>query len=205
VNGISPGPNGRFDGNNAKDLYARFDYKIGGMGLDGYVGDKAPPAENWRDNSLRLGALVYRGDGTDINFASSDLFGNPLNIQDRHFLRYGFYASLFVRDLNVFGAFIHGTDELQFLDPETAAVLDVIQPTYDSWFTQADYLFYPWLQGTFRYETVTPGDPTVPSLRMGVWNASMLIRANVKAMIEYQRDLREGRNHSLNGLVRFAF
>jgi hypothetical protein len=205
VNGISPGTNGRFDGNNAKDLYARFDYKFGGMGLDGYSGDKAPPAENWRDNSLRVAAFVYRGDGGNINFASTDLTGHPLNIQDLHFLRYGVYASLFVQDLNVFAVFMHGTDQLDLLDPASTATLGLIQPTYRSWFTQADYLFYPWLQGTFRYETVTPGDPTVPSLRTGVWSASMLIRANVKAMVEYQRDLREGRNHSLIGLVRFAF
>src|SRR6266511_2282072 len=31
ANGVSPGPNGAFDGNSAKDVYARFDYKIGGM------------------------------------------------------------------------------------------------------------------------------------------------------------------------------
>ena len=53
--------------------------------------------------------------------------------------------------------------------------------------------------------TVTPADPSVPSLRIGVFNASALIRANVKAMIEYQRDFREGDNHSLNALLRFAF
>jgi hypothetical protein len=207
VNGILPASNdaGRFDGNNAKDLYARLDYKLGGMGLDGDMGGKEPPAENWRDNSLRVGALIYRGDGTSINFASTDLEGNPLNIQDLHFLRYGLYASLFVQDLNVSGALLHGTDQLQLFAPVSGGSLGIIQPDYRAWFVQADYVFYPWLQGTFRYETVKPFDATVLSLRTGVWNASALIRANVKAMIEYQRDLREGRNHSLNGLVRFAF
>jgi hypothetical protein len=78
-------------------------------------------------------------------------------------------------------------------------------PSTQSAFTQADYLFYPWRQGSFRYETVTPADRSVPSLRTGVFNASALIRANVKAMVEYQRDLREGGNHSLNALLRFAF
>jgi hypothetical protein len=34
---------------------------------------------------------------------------------------------------------------------------------------------------------------------------SALIRANIKAMVEYHRDLREGRNYSLNMLLRFAF
>ena len=66
-------------------------------------------------------------------------------------------------------------------------------------------MIYPWLQGTVRYETLTPGDSTVPSLRTGVVNLSALVRANVKAMVEYHRDLREGDNHSLNALVRFAF
>jgi len=90
-------------------------------------------------------------------------------------------------------------------DAATATLLSTGEPDYHAWFTQADYLFYPWLQGSFRYETVTPADPSVPSLRTGVFNASALIRANVKVMIEYQRDLREGANHSLNALLRFAF
>ena len=38
-----------------------------------------------------------------------------------------------------------------------------------------------------------------------VFNLSALIRANVKAMVEYQRDFRQGQNHSFNALVRFAF
>jgi len=203
VNGVAA--NDRFDGNNAKDLYARLDYKVGGMGLDGDLGSGQPPAENWREKSLRVGALVYRGDATNINFPSIDAAGNPLNIQDRHFLRYGVYASLFFQDLNVFGAFLHGTDQLQLFDPATSDTLGLLQPDFRAWFVQTDYVFYPWLQGTFRYETVTPPDPSVASLRTGVWNASALIRANIKAMLEYQRDLREGRNHSLNALVRFAF
>jgi hypothetical protein len=45
----------------------------------------------------------------------------------------------------------------------------------------------------------------VPSLRAAVANVSALVRANVKAMVEYQRDLREGQNNSLNGLLRFGF
>ena len=205
VNGISPGPNGRFDGNNAKDLYARLDYKFGGMGFDGDTGGKAPPAENWRDNSLRIGAFVYRGDGTNINFASTDVQGDPLNIQDLHFLRVGFYASVYFQDLNVFGAYLHGTDQLQLLDPTSNEGLGLVQADSRAWFVQADYVFYPWLQGSGRYETVTPADPAAAIVKRGVATLNALIRANVKAMVEYQRDLNEGQNHSLNLLVRFAF
>jgi len=205
ANGISPGPNGGFDGNNAKDYYARFDFKLGGMGLDGDLGGKAPPAQNWRDDSVRIGAFIYRGDGSDINFESTNLDGSAVNVQDLHFLRTGLYASAFYKNLNVFAAYLHGSDSLQLLDPATSSPLGLFEPPFHAWFTQADYMFYPWLLGSFRYETVTPGDRSVPSLRTGVFNVSALIRANVKAMLEYQRDLREGRNHSLNGLVRFAF
>jgi len=205
ANGIGPSAAGNFDGNNAKDVYARFDYKIGGMGLDGDMGGRPTPDKNWQDNSLRLGVFAYRGDASGINFPLTTEDGLNSNIQDVHFLRTGLYASLFFKDLNVFGVYMHGSDSLQVLDAETAALLSAVEPDYHAWFTQADYLFYPWLQGSFRYETVTPADRSVPSLRTGVFNVSALVRANVKAMVEYQRDLRVGDNHSLNALLRFAF
>ena len=137
--------------------------------------------------------------------ARPNLDGSAVNVQDLHFLRTGLYASAFYKNLNVFGVYLHGSDSLQLRDPDTSTPLGLVEPPFHAWFTQADYMFYPWLLGSFRYETVTPGDWSVPSLRTGVFNASALIRANVKAILEYQRDLREGRNHSLNVLVRFAF
>jgi hypothetical protein len=203
-NGIGPSPSGAFDGNNAKDVYARFDYKIGGLGLDGDTGGREVPEKNWRDNSLRLGVFTYRGDGSNINFPATLPDGSTQQLQDLHFLRTGFYASAYFQDLNVFGAYVHGTDTLQAFS-DGAAIAPSFAPTYNSWFTQADYLVYPWLQGTFRYETVTPGDRSVPSLRTGVFNVSALIRANVKVMAEYQRDLRHGDNHSFGAFLRFAF
>lgn len=208
ANGIGPSAtdtSGRFDGNNAKDLYARFDYKIGGMGLDGDTGGQPVPDKNWRDNSLRLGVFTYRGDGSGSDFPMTTLGGLDTKIQDVHFLRTGIYASLFVQDLNVFGAYLQGSDALRVSDAATASLLSAIEPSYHAWFTQADYMIYPWLQATGRYETVTPADPSVPSLRTGVLSVSALVRANVKAMLEYQRDGRESANHSLNAILRFAF
>ncbi len=204
ANGIGPGADGQFDGNNAKDVYARFDYKFGGMGLDGDMRGAAIPDKNWRDNSVRVGVFAYRGDGSKINFPFTLSDGTTQNIQDLHFVRTGVYASAFYQDLNVFGAYLHGTDSLQ-LFADDAPAGPVFEPDYKAWFAQADYVVYPWLQGTFRYETVTPGDRSAPTLKTGVFNVSALVRANVKAMLEYQRDLRQGQNHSLNALVRFAF
>lgn len=208
ANGIGPASGdttGRFDGNNAKDVYARFDYKIGGMGLDGDTGGRPTPEKNWRDDSLRLGVFAYRGDASGSNFPVTTETDLQINMQDIHFLRSGFYASLFFQDLNVFGAYVHGSDSLQTFDPASAVLLQAIEPDYHSWFTQADYVIYPWLQVAGRYETVTPGDASVQSLRIGTFNVSALVRANVKAIVEYQRDLRDGDNHSLNAVVRFAF
>jgi len=62
-----------------------------------------------------------------------------------------------------------------------------------------------WLHGAFRYETLTPGDTDVVRPATAVFNLSALIRANVKGTLEYQRDLREGQNHSLNALVGSPF
>ncbi len=202
VNGISG--NGRFDGNNAKDVYARVDYKIGGMGLDGDLGGKEAPDKNWRDDSLRVGAFVYRGNGSGIDFPSMSEEGMGVLFQDDHFLRTGLFASAYWRDLNVFGAYLHGSDTLRHFDPASSDVLET-EPDYHAWFAQADYVIYPWLLGSARYETLTPGDRSVESLRTGVFSLSGLIRANVKAMVEYQRDLREAKNYSLDAVLRFAF
>jgi len=207
ANGVTAPPGdttGRFDGNNAKDVYARFDYKIGGMGLDGDTGGQPIPDKNWRDNSLRVGAFAYRGDASGIPFALETADGAQV-IEDSHFMRTGFYASVFYQDLNVFGVYLRGTDALNTTDAATGALLHAIEPDYHAWFTQADYMIYPWLQASGRYETVTPADQAVQSIRIGTLNLSALVRANVKAMVEYQRDLRQGDNHSLNVLLRFAF
>jgi hypothetical protein len=209
ANGVSAPPadtTGRFDGNNSKDVYARVDYKIGGMGLDGDTGGQPyVPEKNWRDDSLRLGLFVYRGDASGIPFGLTSGDGTMVNVFDNHFLRTGVYASWFFRDLNVSGVYLRGTDNLDTFTPATGTLLNSVSPDWHAWFTQADYVVFPWLQATGRYETLTPADLSVESLRIGTLNASALIRANVKAMVEYQRDLRESTNHSVNVLLRFAF
>jgi hypothetical protein len=192
-------------GNNSKDYYGRLDYKIGGMGFDGDMGGREAPDENWRDNSLRVGVFAYRGNAGGVDFPLESDAGALINVQDDHFLRTGFFASAYWLDLNVFGAYVHGKDTLRQFDGDSGDFLTAIEPTYDSWFVQADYVIYPWLLGAARYETVTPGDRTVPSVRAGVFSVSGLIRANVKAIVEYARDLREGKNHSLDAILRFAF
>ncbi len=200
----SGGPNGTFGSNSQKDLYARVDYKIGGMGLDGDTTGVQLPPENWREKSLRVGVLGYTGNGKDVNFDITDPDGNPFKMQDRRYNRYGVFASWYFGDLNVFGVALHGTDKLQLLDNETEEQISETTRSYDSWFVQADYVIRPPFQVSARYENLRVADPTVPTMRTLNANLSVLIRANIKAMLEYHRDLRNSQNYTLATVLRFA-
>jgi hypothetical protein len=198
------GPNDTFGRNSRKDFYARVDYKIGGMGLDGDTKGVTLPPENWREKSLRLGILGYTGDGTNISFDVADDEGNAFKMEDRRYNRIGLFASWYFGDLNVFGVALHGTDKLDLLDDETLARIDEHKRTYDAWFAQADYVLRPPFQVSVRYENLRVADPTVPSIQSFNANLSFLIRANIKAMLEYHRDLRQSQNYTLATVLRFA-
>ena len=198
------GPNDTFGSNSHKDFYARVDYKIGGMGLDGDTTGVNLPPENWREKSLRLGVFGYTGDGTKVSFDVTDDAGNPLKMQDRRYNRYGVFASWYFGNLNVFGVALHGTDKLQLLDNDTLAPISETTRTYDSWFAQADYVIRPPFQISARYENLRVADPTLPTVRTLNANFSLLIRANIKAMLEYRRDLHNSQNYTLATVLRFA-
>ncbi len=202
---IGPGgPNGTFGSNSQKDFYARVDYKIGGMGLDGDTTGVELPPENWREKSLRLGAFGYTGNGKDVQFDVTDDAGNPFKMEDRRYNRYGVFASWYYGDLNVFGVAMHGTDQLRLLDNDTLSQIDETTRGWDAWFAQADYVIRPPFQVSVRYENLRVADPTVPSIRTLNANFSLLIRANIKAMLEYKRDLRNSQNYTLATVLRFA-
>jgi hypothetical protein len=202
---IGPGgPDGTFGANSQKDFYGRVDYKIGGMGLDGDTKGVTLPPENWREKSLRLGILGYTGNGKDVNFDITDEDGIAFKMQDRRYNRYGVFVSWYFGDLNVFGVALHGNDNLQLLDNETLAHISATTRTYDAWFAQADYVIRPPFQVSARYENLRVADPTVPSIRTLNANFSLLIRANIKTMIEYHRDLRNSQNYTLATVLRFA-
>lgn len=198
------GPNGTFGSNSRKDFYARVDYKFGGMGLDGDTTGVTLPPENWREKSLRLGIFGYTGDGTNVPFDVTDDAGNPFKMQDTRYNRYGLFASWYFGDLNVFGVAMHGTDNLQLLDNDSLALVSETRRTYDSWFAQADYVIKPPFQVSVRYENLRVADAAVPVSKILNANFSVLIRANIKAMLEYRDDLRNSHNYTLATVLRFA-
>jgi hypothetical protein len=203
---IGPGgPNGTFGSNSRKDFYARVDYKLGGMGLDGDTSGAKLPPENWRERSLRLGAFGYTGDGTDVDFDVTDDAGTTFKMQDRRYDRVGVYANWLFGDLNVFGVAMHGSDKLELRDAETGEVVDTNRRTYDAWFAQADYVIVPPFQISARYEHLRPADPAAESVRLLNANFSYLVRANIKLMLEYRRDLHDAQNYTLATVLRFAY
>ena len=204
ANGMGPGVNETSDGNATKDVYARLDYKFGGMGLDGDTTGVTLPPENWRENSLRVGLLGYWGNGEDIPVEITDPDGNPFKMEDKHFERYGAYFSWYLRDLNVFGSYLHGKDKLTLLDDVTEAKIDENTVDYNTWFAQADYVFVPPFQGSLRYERLNPADSSVDPLEFLNADFTFLIRANIKVMTEYRLDLQESKNYTLAAVLRFA-
>jgi hypothetical protein len=203
---IGPGgPNGQFNNNSSKDFYARVDYKFGGMGLDGDTAGVKLPPENWRETSFRVGLFGYFGNGSDVNYAITDPAGNPFQMQQTSFRRTGIYGSLYVGDLNLIGVAVHGTDDLSLRDNDTLEEISSTTRTWDQYFLQADYVIVPTFQVSARYENLRPADPTADTTKILNLNLSVLVRANIKVMLEYRRDLHDSQNYQLATVLRAAF
>ena len=189
---IGPGgANGSYNNSATKDYYARVDYKFGGMALDGdTTGVKLPP-ENWRETSFRFGAFGYWGDGSGVDFEISDPDGNPFKMQQGKFSRSGVYGSLYIGDLNLFGAAVHGIDDLSLRDDESGDEISTFRTTWDAWFAQADWVIVPTFQVSARFENLRPADPSVQIQQFLNANVSYLARANIKLMLEYRQDLHD--------------
>jgi len=210
ANGLGPGEES-LDANSAKDVFGRVAYKIGGLPYDGsgYV----PSDKNWREMSLALGLFAYRGDGDGFVVRQTGHHGDELLV-DQEFTRVGFDVNLFVRDLNVIAGFARGRDSLATFEEhggegehgDVELELEGVDDfTYKTWFVQGDYVLMPWLHGAVRYEWLDPASRSAPDFKRIVPNVTALIRANVKAYLEFQRDLGDSDNYVVLGALRFAF
>lgn len=207
------GPNGNFNNSSHKDYYFRFDYKFGGMGLDGDTEGVTLPPENWRETSFRVGFLGLKGNATGVDFLVDDPTGTlvdpngSFHMQDTSYTRSGVFASLIVSDLNLFGVYLNGKDTLELRSADNLAILSTNDRTYKAYFVQADYVLAPPFHVSARYEKLTPGDTTVQPLKITNFNFTYLAAANVKFLIEYNNADQKGvgNNKSTNLVVRAAF
>jgi len=202
-------PNGNFNNSANKDFYARMDWKFGGMGLDGDTEGVAMPPENWRETSLRLGVLAFAGSGTNAWTSLNTDAGAPAFMQDTHYSRVGLFASLMVKDLNLFGVALHGQDRLQLFDGTGGVLLNDTPHTFDAWFTQADYVFNPTFLGSLRYEKLRMADPAAEPKGVRFLNVSFTytVVANLKLMLEYRKDYNQvlPTTTGINTILRVAF
>lgn len=205
ANGLGPGEES-FDANNAKDVFARVAVKIGGLPFDG-TGYEASD-ENWREQSASIGVFAYRGDGTGVRVRGTGHHADEL-LEDRTFTRVGVDVNAYFRDLNVKAGFVRGRDTLaEYEEMAGAHELEFTgedEYTYRAWFAEADYVFMPWLHGAMRYEWLDPANAEAPTFERIVPNLTALVRANVKAYVEYQRDMGASDNYLLLGGLQFAF
>ena len=204
VNGLGVATRNTGQGSATKDVYARADYKFGGMALDGDTTGITLPPQNWRERSVRVGLLGYHGGGKGTDFPFTDSADQTFNVQDNNFSRAGVYASVFFDDLNVFGVALAGRDRLDTFDP-TGTLENSASHRYSTWFVQSDYVILPPLQASLRYENLSPADKSAPSIRSLNASLAYFLYANVKTLVEYHRDLHNSKNYDISTVLRFAF
>jgi hypothetical protein len=168
--------------NKAKDGYFRLAYKLGGMAYDGSA-EATESSNNWVDNSLAVGIFGYRGYSFNEN-----TFG-PKNFDIE---RLGIDYSWYLGNLNLYGGFMLGSDELLLPEEDEHGhvhgdeELELKSVDFNMFFTEANYVFYPWLMGVLRYEQADPDG--METIKRIVPSISILYRANIKLILESRFD-----------------
>lgn len=150
VNGTGGGtPSGVLDENNEKDVYGRVAYKFGGMSFDGKtVGHEAElkQTDNYVDNAVTLGLFGYWG---------KSKIGSGGSAWENPFRRLGFDYRFNFGKLDFYGASIWGVDKSPASTVTGTTRGSIGEVDTNSWFTEADYVFYSWLTAALGYEQVT--------------------------------------------------
>lgn len=180
----------KHDNNRDKDIYWRFSLKLGGMSITGKSeeeGEEVPvlkDAENWRDNSIRLGIFGYHGKNPSM-----------VNSESEKFSRIGFDVDAWYGNLNLFGGAWFAINKGPFTLEEQIYPAEFKSNTF---FVQADYVIYPWLIGSLRWEKFKANHLSVwrqqgfelaqgfggDDITRFVPHISVLFRANVKLVLE---------------------
>lgn len=168
------------DNNSAKDVYLQTAWKFGGLGLDGSTGEKtegaAPPVAG-RDDSFIASLFAYDGAALVTptgGFDSTD-----------RFWRLGAGGKWFYADFALGAGYVFGKDDDPYGTVSTSSV------DSRSWFVESEYIVYPWLIPSLRYETLALDLPNnVAGLQSQqnqarfVASITALVRANIKVVLE---------------------
>lgn len=176
--GVVNGTGGVTDENDEKDYYARIAYKLGGLSFDGKDwGQEAElkQTDNWVDNAVTLGLFGYWGTST---------IGTVATGWENDFRRVGFDYRFNFGNLDIYGAYVRGVDKSPSTTSSSTTRGTVGGIDTFSWFTEVDYVWYPWLSTALGYEQVTYDKAF--SRDLDALYASLLIwpRANIRLILE---------------------
>jgi hypothetical protein len=158
---------GRFDINSGKDFYFQGSYKILGMGVIG-SGTQSTLAQtnNWRDDSLTLGAYFYRG--TTAAFLAGGGDKPVFDASGNTFYRAGATFDWWFKDLNVLGGWQRNHDHLRNGVRADARIFTA----------EGNYVCpWPWIQPAARVEIIKPDFGR--SFNRTTLSTTVLIRANI--------------------------
>jgi hypothetical protein len=171
------------------DAFARLTYKIGGLGeIGGTEGQASQSSAFYEDNSVTLGGFVSSGrEGADL-FADREKLATWAGTLDAWHGRAILNAAVFGMNSKIAGDDRKGV----------------------AWYAQGQYVVYPWLIGLARYESTRPLELEGTDAQTTIIPAVVtMIRANVKATLEYRRpisnyDLRKADEEGLTAKLDFA-
>ncbi len=189
--GAFNGSNDSSPSRNSKDVYGRISQRFN-LERDAKARKEvqaAGPTGPRDHTSLKLGAFYYYG-------------RNALNLDGKLFPGFGtihepFYRAggdlrFKVRNFELWGLWMYGRDQNLLPNTDTGFVNRGTPITFNGGFAEAQYWFYPWLIGLMRYDAVnSPADFSNDVSRTRTRNrfspgVQVLIRANIKAVFEYQ-------------------
>jgi hypothetical protein len=170
------------DNNSQKDVYLQTAWKFGGMGFDGSTGgakaEGAAPPVAGRDDSFIVSLFGY--DGTALVTPT----GGP-DSEDR-FWRLGLGGKWYYSSFALGAGYAFGTNN----DPYGSLASQSVDSK--SWFVETEYVFYPWLIPSLRFETLSLDLPKNNGFGLQpqqdqqrfVASITALVRANVKVVLE---------------------
>jgi hypothetical protein len=191
--GVVQGTNGRVENNNFKDYYWSVSYKAGGHGVVGSRQESTETfsPEEYKETSISVGSFMYMGKGQTRAVP---------DVAENQFTRTGVKIDAWVKNLNMFAAFVRGNDELRGTTQtiETSAIM-----------AQAEYPLLPWVMPVARFEKTNYSDGRRNVVQF-IPAVNLLVRANVRVLAEGHFFNREGgpgtsRTGLNEGLIRLEF
>jgi hypothetical protein len=197
---FAPPASAFFSDANFKDFYGRFSYRFNlERDRESRNAIQAAGASGPREHTyLTLGTFYFYGRSVQRVSGLVPITLVPTVLTAREpFYRAGGDFSFNYRNFNLYGVFMHGRD--QNLLPNGVPPTGFIQgvpATFTGGFVQADYMPLPWIMTLMRYDSVnSQADRINGLLAAGPFRATrnrftpgvqFLVRANIKALFEYQ-------------------